>query len=101
MAASASAVVRGELVGLVRRELLGPRVERDEEIPASPRAMYAVGGLAPVTVDPLLARRDFDADAAESQGVDGAPVEAPSDADPSHSGQRGVPVPTDEDVASA
>ncbi len=63
--------------------------------------MYAVGGLAPVTIDPSLARLQFDADAAESQGVDGAPVQAISDADPDHIGQPGVPVPTDEDVATA
>src|SRR3954453_18444364 len=54
------------VLGLLRQELLGPRGERDEEIPASPRAMYAVGGLAPVTIDPALARIHFDADEAES-----------------------------------
>jgi hypothetical protein len=63
--------------------------------------MYAVGGLAPVTIDPALARLRFDADEAESQGIDGAPVQAISDADPEHFGQPGVPVPTDEDVATA
>src|SRR5688572_11472884 len=101
MSAPSSTLVRAELIDLVRQELLGPRRNDDEEIPASPRAMYAVGGLAPVTVEPSVARLAFDADDAESQGVDGAPVQAISDADPEHPGQSGVPVPTDEDVATA
>ncbi|MCO7218476.1 DISARM system helicase DrmA [Klenkia sp. PcliD-1-E] len=101
MARESSTVVRTELIGIVRDELLGPRGDKDGEIPASPRAMYAVGGLAPVTIDPSLARLDSDVDDAESQGVDGAPVQAISDADPDHPGQPGVPVPTDEDFATA
>ncbi|RBY91396.1 DISARM system helicase DrmA [Blastococcus sp. TF02A-30] len=101
MATGPSALVRGQFARLIHDELLGPRGERDEEIPASPRAMYAVGGLAPVTIDPALARLQLDADEAESQGVDGAPVQAISDADPQHAAQPGVPVPTDEDVATA
>ncbi|WP_456598663.1 DISARM system helicase DrmA [Blastococcus sp. SYSU DS0616] len=100
MSCAPSTVVRGELVELVRHELLGPRGDLDEEVPASPRAMYAIGGLAPVTIDPL-ARVHFDVEEAESQGVDGAPVQAISDADSEHPGQPGVPVPTDEDVATA
>ncbi|GAB4079958.1 helicase [Modestobacter muralis] len=101
MTRSTSTAVRGELLDLIRQELLGPRGDCNEEIPASPRATYAVGGLAPVTIDPSLARLSFDADDVESQGVNGAPVQAVSDADPKHPGQPGVPVPTDEDVATA
>ncbi|MGY1833191.1 DISARM system helicase DrmA [Geodermatophilus sp. SYSU D01180] len=101
MASRYSTVVRGELVDLIREELLGPRGEADGEIPASPRAMYAVGGLAPVTIDPSLARLSFSPDDAESQGVDGTPMQAVTDADPDRDGQLGVPVPTDEDVSTA
>ena len=56
MAEASSTVVRGELVDLIRTELLGPAAGADEEIPGTPRSAYAVGALAPVTIDPALAR---------------------------------------------
>ena len=52
MAVSPSTVVRADLVGLIEQELLGPRNGPEEEIKGTPRAAYALGGLAPVTVDP-------------------------------------------------
>ena len=51
MPVSPSTVVRAELVELIERELLGPRNGAEEEIRGTPRAAYAVGALAPVTVD--------------------------------------------------
>lgn len=101
MPSGSSAVVRGKLAELIRNESLGPRDGVDEEIPSSPRARYAVGALAPVTIDPALARTRIDPEEAESQGVEDAPLRAVSDEDPAHPGQSGVPVPTDEDVAAA
>src|SRR4051812_35875445 len=93
-----SGIVRGELLALIRQELLGPRHGDDEEIPGSPRAAYAIGALAPVTVDPSLARLD-----ATAAGENDAPQSDPTktaagvnDVDPREVEQQGVPVPTDE-----
>src|SRR4051794_39363155 len=99
MSVSPSTVVRTDLLKLIEQELLGPRGGTDEEIVGTPRGRYAVGALAPVTVDPAIARsitdRDFDGDAASG----GDPNETGlgvTDLDPTTSGQRGVAVETDE-----
>lgn len=100
--AASSTCVRAELLGLIRAELLGPRGGAEEEIPGTPRAAYAVGGLAPVTVDPRLGALSFDFDSEElSDAQAGADSAGIRDVDPATSGQPGVPVPTDEEVASA
>lgn len=97
MATSASTAVRTDLASLIEQELLGPRNGPDEEIKGTPRAAYMVGALAPVTIDPSLggsSGTDVGADPAET-GL------AISDVDPISNGQSGVPVPTDEDMASS
>src|SRR4051812_23682368 len=101
MASVESSTVRRELVDLIDQEVLGPRDGVDEEIPASPRARYALGGLAPVTVDPNLGRAGIDHYEADFQSIDGSPVLAVTDSDPGQDGQFGVPVPTDEDISTA
>jgi len=93
---TASAAVRGELVDLIRQELLGPRNGDEEEIKGTPRAAYAVGALAPVTVDPTVV--------VASGGDPGDPNEtgiAVTDGDVKHPTQRGVLVNTDEEPGDA
>ena len=100
MGEGSSTTVRAELIDLMREQLLGPRGGAEEEIPGTPRAAYAVGGLAPVTIDPALARMeskqdddaDFDPEAATS---------AINDMDPENQPQPGVPVPSDEAISTA
>ena len=104
MSISPSTVVRADLLKLVEQELLGPRGGVDEEISGTPRARYAVGGLAPVTVDPTLALLHHghnvtdEADAGADPNETGLGV---SDIDPATAGQRGVAVVTDEDAGTA
>lgn len=97
MTASASTVVRTDLLGLIEQELLGPRNGPDEEIKGTPRAAYMVGALAPVTIDPSLAVAP-DTDAGADPAETGRAI---SDIDPVSNGQSGVPVPTDEDLSSS
>jgi Helicase conserved C-terminal domain len=106
MSISPSTVVRADLLMLIEQELLGPRNGAEEEITGTPRARYAVGGLAPVTVDPALVSTgsggDVTADGAGDYGQD--PNETGrglNDIDPTTSGQRGIPVGTDEEVGTA
>nr|WP_111765137.1 DISARM system helicase DrmA [Nakamurella deserti] len=97
-----STVVRSELITLINRELLGPRGGSTEEIAGTPRGRYAVGALAPVTVDPSLAGPSRGSDTDPDQG--GNPNETGlgvNDGDPAVSGQRGVPVITDEETGNA
>jgi len=106
MGVSPSTVVRSELVELIEQELLGPRGGANEEIVGTPRARYAVGGLAPVTVDPELVSTPLPVLAGSPDGGDpGAdPNETGlglSDIDPTTAGQRGVSVVTDEDAGTA
>ncbi|AFR49094.1 DISARM system helicase DrmA [Gordonia sp. KTR9] len=97
MTVSASTSVRTDLLSLVEQELLGPRNGPDEEIKGTPRAAYMVGALAPVTIDPSLGGVT-----GTSVGADPAETgQAMSDLDPTTNGQSGVPVPTDEDMASS
>ena len=102
MRISLSTAVRSDLVTLIEQELLGPRGGADEEIVGTPRARYALGGLAPVTVDPELAviRREVEADA-DQGGDPNLTGLGLNDIDIAHSGQRGVSVVTDEDTGSA
>lgn len=97
MSVSPSTVVRADLVGLIEKEVLGPRNGETEEIKGTPRAAYLVGGLAPVTVDPSLGR-DVAFDDGADPALTGAAV---TDIDPVLNGQRGVPVATDEEPGSA
>ncbi|OLT16281.1 helicase [Serinicoccus sp. CUA-874] len=98
MGASSSTIVRTELLALVERELLGPRNGPEEEIKGTPRAAYAVGGLAPVTVDPTQIAAVQGTDVGADPNETGLGV---SDTDPTTQGQRGVPVPTDEETGTA
>ncbi|HEX5370155.1 MAG TPA: helicase, partial [Dehalococcoidia bacterium] len=103
MTVTQASTVRSELVEVIAQELLGPRFGADEEIQGSPRAGYALGALAPVTVDPALAQPDA-AERDEDADVQPEPTKAAaglSDVDPRESEQQGVPVLTDEDVAAA
>lgn len=96
MTVSPSTIVRADLVGLIERELLGPRSGPEEEIPRTPRDAYAVGALAPVTVDPSI-QPSVSADSSDPKesGV------AINDADVEHADQRGVLVNTDEEPGDA
>src|SRR4051812_5924425 len=104
MSISPSTVVRINLVSLVEQELLGPRSGPDEEIIGTPRGRYALGGLAPVTVDPALVQFDpnrgagDDLDPGADPNLTGSGV---SDIDPVTSGQRGVAVETNEEPGTA
>lgn len=98
MTVSPSTHVRSELLDLIEQELLGPRGGPEEEIKGTPRAAYAVGCLAPVTIDPSqmgpLQATDEGADPNETgRGI--------NDIDPTTQGQRGVPVLTDEEPSTA
>ena len=95
MTVSPSTIVRTDLLMLVERELLGPRNGGEEEIKGTPRAAYAVGALAPVTVDPSVAVAEVESSDPNESGV------AVTDADAEHSDQRGVPVNTDEDPGAS
>lgn len=97
MRPSLSTTVRSDLLKLIDQELLGPRRGPEEEIKGSPRAAYMVGALAPVTIDPSLGRAAGTGDGADP----GETGQAIADLDQITNGQPGVPVPTDEDVASA
>lgn len=91
MTVSPSTMVRADLTRLIERELLGPRDGVDEEIRGTPRAAYAVGALAPVTVDPTtVLTADAESNDPNESGV------AVNDTDAKHADQRGVPVVTDE-----
>ena len=94
MTISPATAVRTELVKLIECELHGPRNGDQEEIKGTPRAAYAVGALAPVTVDPSAAvtAGTESSDPAES----GVAV-----TDLNHAEQRGVPVVTDEEPGDA
>jgi hypothetical protein len=98
MGVSASTVVRADLVKLIEQELLGPRNGPEEEIRGTPRAAYALGGLAPVTVDPSKAVLDQGEDTGADPNETGRAV---IDIDPRAVGQRGVPVNTDEEPGTA
>ena len=98
MSVSASTVVRGDLLKLLEQELLGPRNGPEEEIKGTPRAAYAVGGLAPVTIDPTKLVLEIRADDGADPNDTGLAV---SDIDPTTAGQRGVPVNTDEEPGTA
>lgn len=96
MTVSPSTVVRADLLKLIERELLGPRDGDAEEIKGTPRAAYAVGALAPVTVDPSAT--------IETGRDSGDPNEtgiAVTDVNAQQCGQRGVPVNTDEEPGDA
>ena len=98
MTMNPSTLVRGELVDLIKQELLGPRGGVDEEIVGSPRARYQVGALAPVTVDPERVALETDAQEADDPNTTG---EAISDIDKGNLTQRGVPVDSYEDAGAA
>ncbi|MCY4726809.1 DISARM system helicase DrmA [Nocardioides sp. STR2] len=98
MSISPSTVVRSELLGLIEQELLGPRSGPEEETKGTPRAAYAVGGLAPVTIDPSRVGP------VQATGEGADPNETGlgiNDIDPTTQGQRGVPVLTDEEPSTA
>src|SRR4051812_24302911 len=102
MSGTSSTVVRAELADLIGRELLGPRDGHQEELQGSPRAAYAVGGLAPVTVDPSLPLQDFLPSASDDQAFGTRTgTSVVSEVNSERLDQRGVPVPSDEDVSSA
>ena len=110
MTVSPSTVVRSDLVGLIERELLGPRPkpgtdgppDPHEEIKGTPRAAYALGALAPVTVDPSQVGSLVPASDETDQGADPAETgRGVTEIDPATAGQRGVPTLTDEDAGSA
>jgi hypothetical protein len=96
MAVSPSTTVRTEMVDLISRELLGPRRGDREEIRGTPRAAYAIGALAPVTVDPSLPVALTISD----EVMPGESESVVSDIDPAALGQQGVGAATDEDVSS-
>lgn len=96
MTVSPSTIIRGDLLKVIERELLGPRYGDEEEIKGTPRAAYTVGALAPVTVDPSIL--------VESTAGSGDPNEtgvAVTDTDSERAAQRGVSVTTDEDPGDA
>lgn len=96
MTVSPSTIVRGDLLKLIQRELLGPREGDEEEIRGTPRAAYVAGALAPVTVDPsATVIADLGSSDPNQTGV------AITDADVEHSNQRGVLVNTDEEPGAA
>lgn len=96
MTASPSTVVRADLLRLIEHEVLGPRNGDDEEIRGTPRGAYAVGALAPVTVDPLVVTTaNADSGDPNETGI------AVTDVDAEHPGQRGVSVNTDEEPGDA
>ena len=104
MTSSRSTVVRADLVTLIEQELHGPRGGAEEEIVGTPRARYAVGALAPVTVDPAMMSRmsNLSSDQESDDGAD--PNETGlgmTDIDPATAGQRGVAVVTDEEAGTA
>ena len=104
MSVSPSTSVRAELVELIEQELLGPRNGAKEEIVGTPRGRYALGALAPVTVDPTMVSRlsSLSSDAESDEGAD--PNETGlgmTDIDPATAGQRGVAVVTDEETGTA
>src|SRR5262245_38229186 len=98
MSVSPSTIVRSELLELIEQELLGPRGGPEEEIKGTPRAAYAIGGLAPVTIDSTLAGSIESNDEGADPNETGRGV---SDVDPATQGQRGVPVLTDEEAGTA
>ena len=100
-AASPSTIVRSDLLNLVGQELLGPRGGDHEEIVGTPRARYAVGSLAPVTVDPERAELSTSSTIGDDAGDPGVTGEAISDVDKEHLLQEGVPVDTDEEAGTA
>ena len=80
---------------LIEQELLGPRNGPTEEIKGTPRAAYTVGGSRAGHHRPaLLGRRRSVPTRAQTPHETGLGV---SDIDPVTNGQRGVPVPTDEE----
>ncbi|NVN50334.1 DISARM system helicase DrmA [Mycolicibacterium hippocampi] len=96
MTISPSTIVRAGLLKLIERELLGPRDGDEEEIKGTPRGAYAVGALAPVTVDPSRSvTTDHGSSDPNETGV------AVTDTDVRHADQRGVPVVTDESPGGA
>lgn len=96
MPMSPSTSVRTDLLKILERELLGPRKGDEEEVKGTPRAAYAVGALAPVTVDPSTAiTTDAESGDPNETGV------ALNDTDVSRIEQRGVPVNTDEEPGDA
>lgn len=104
MSVSPSTVVRAELLQLIEQELLGPRDGAEEEIIGTPRGRYAVGSLAPVTVDPALTVLSLTRDDLRTDDEGADPIETGvglSDIDPLTAGQRGVPVETDEETGAA
>jgi len=104
MAVSHSTVVRAHLVELIQQELLGPRSGPEEEVKGTPRAAYALGGLAPVTVDPSAVPtsssdgRDSVDDLGDDPAVTGLGI---AEGETGAGSQRGVPVPQDEEPGSA
>lgn len=98
MANRTSINVRGDLVSLLELELLGPRDGADEEIVGTPRARYAVGALAPVTVDPERAMRDFGIGDGDDPNLTGVAI---SDVDKQYLTQQGLPVETGEETGTA
>lgn len=88
------------MLELIEQELLGPRGGAEEEIVGTPRARYAVGALAPVTVDPERAEVSTSS-TSEDSGDPGETGEAISDVDRKHLPQQGVPVDTDEETGTA
>lgn len=96
MSVSPSTVIRADLVTLIERELLGPRKGDDEEIKGTPRAAYAIGALAPVTVDPSMPTA-----AGSESGDPNESGVALTDVGVEHSDQRGVQVPSDEEPGDA
>lgn len=98
MTVSQAATVRGDLMALLEKELLGPRDGASEEIIGTPRARYAVGALAPVTVDPEQATVDIVDSGGDDPNLTGSAV---SDVDSEHLPQQGVPVNTDEEAGAA
>ena len=105
MGVSPSRIVRAEMLDLIEQELLGPRKGPEEEIKGTPRAAYAVGGLAPVTVDPSVTSDPVSTGSTSGLIDEGAdPNETGvgmTDVDPTTQGQRGVPVLTDEEPSTA
>jgi hypothetical protein len=97
MTVSPSTVVRAALLGLIERELRGPGGGPEEEIRGTPRGAYAVGALAPVTVDPSRGSVDNDGDESGDPAETGQAI---TDVDGTGA-QRGVPVSSDEEPSPA
>ncbi len=96
-----SAQVRGELLDLLSRDLVGPWGGPTEEIVGTPRARYLAGALAPISLlDTATAPAAASEPASSLEGVRGDSDAAVIDLSTAHE-TSGVPADEDESVGEA